>query len=181
MALPPLLVLAAVALERLARRKARAFVSLLAATLVWNAFFTVRSAQEVAQGYWGIDARFAKLAAAWKKPPALVLVAFGPGDVRSHHDYTTFLEDVVWLKNIRALAALGANTPDLAGPVVFARYHPALMRELRARFPDRRLELYVVGSGVPDRLVPYETSGLPLLEDSARAPVDNFDAYVVPP
>ena len=179
-ALPSLLVLAALGLERLACRWARVFAVVLGVTLLWNGFFAVRSAREVAQGYWGTDARFAKLAARWKDERGLVLVAFGPGDLRSHHDVTTFMKDVVWLKNIRSLAALSANAPDLSGPVVFARYHPGLMRELRARFPDRRLQLYVVGTDVPDRLVPYEASGLPALEEGARAPVDNFDAYVVP-
>ncbi len=179
-ALPPLLLLAALALARLAQRWRRASLGLLALTLGWNGLFAVRAAQEVAQGYWGTDARFAKLAAGWKDERSLVLVAFGPGDLASHHELTTFMRDVTWLKNIRTLAALSANTPDLSGPVVFARYHPGLMRQLRAQFPDRRLQLYVVGSGVPDRLVPYESSGLPALEQGARAPVDNFDAYVVP-
>ena len=179
-ALPSLLVLAAIGVERLAQRQARILTGIVGATLLWNAFFALRAAREVAHGYWGTDARYAKLAASWKDERSLVLVAFGPGDLRSHHDVTTFMENVVWLKNIRALGALAANTPDLSGPVVFARYHPGLVRELRARFPDRRLQLYVVGTDVPDRLVPYETSGLRALEEGARAPVDNFDAYVVP-
>jgi len=178
-ALPSLLLLAALALNRLAA-KGRVLAALLAMTLVWNAVFTVRSSTEVAQGYWGTDARFAKLAASFKDERSLVLVAFGPGDLSSHHEVTTFMTNVVWLKNIRSLAALGANAPDLSGPVVFARYHPGLMRQLRARFPDRRLMLYVVGTGVPDQLVPYETSGLAALEEEAPAPADNFDAFVVP-
>ena len=179
-ALPPLLVLAALGLERAARFRRPLFLALVACLLLWNAVIGVRAAKEVAQGYWGTDARFAKLAAGWKEDRALVLVAFAPGDLRSHHDVTTFMRDVIWLKNIRALAALAANQPDLSGPVVFARYHPGLMAELRGRFPDRRLHLYVLAADAPDRLVPYETSGLPALEEGARAPVDNFDGYVIP-
>jgi hypothetical protein len=173
-------VLAALGLDWIAsvgRRRVAAVV--FAAFLLANGVMGWLAAREVSQLYWGTDDRFARLAAAWSRPPALVLIAFTPGAPIGNYHYTSFLREVVWAQNIRSLGALGVNSPGLDGPVVFARYHPALMPEIRARFPERRLWLYVMGIGVPDRLVPYESSGLPSLEAGAARPKDNFDGFTV--
>jgi 4-amino-4-deoxy-L-arabinose transferase-like glycosyltransferase len=182
-ALPSLFVLAALGLDWLVgigERRAAAIV--FAAILLANGAMGWLAASEVSRLYWGTDDRFARLAAAWNKPPAMVLVAFSPGPPPTgHYHYTTFLNGLKWPRNIRALGALGVNSPDLDGPVVFARYHPALMPEIRARFPERQLWLYVMGSGAADRLVPYNSSGLSSLEAGAVRPKDNFDGFTIPP
>lgn len=180
-ALPSLLVLAALGIDRIAglgRRRTAAVVFVI--FLLANGGLGWLAAREVSHLYWGTDYRFARLAASWNRPPALILVAFTPGAPIGDYRYTTFLREVVWAQNIRALGALAVNSPDLDGPVVFARYHPGLMSEIRSRFPERRLWLYVLGIGVPDRLLPYESSGLIPLEAGASRPEGNFDGFTVP-
>ena len=180
-ALPALLVLAALGLDRLARSKQAWFRAAITLVLLWNGFFGVRGATEIARSYWGTDARFARLAAGWTDQDALILVAFTDEDLRGHYDLTTFMRDVIWLKNIRSLGALAVNSPDPeASPVIFARYHPGLVRGLRERFPRRKLHLYTVGVHQPDRLMPYSATGLGALEQGAAPPLDNFDAFIVP-
>jgi 4-amino-4-deoxy-L-arabinose transferase-like glycosyltransferase len=178
-ALPALLLLAALGLDWIAGRRRRTAAVLLGALLVWNGLFGLLATAEVSRLYWGTDARFARVAALWREPPALILVAFGGGDLYGRYLFTSSLRQVPWSYNIRALGALAVNRPDLGGPVVFARYHPGLMPELRARFPDRKLWLYVMGTGAPDHLLPYETTGLAALEATAQRPPDNFDGFVV--
>jgi 4-amino-4-deoxy-L-arabinose transferase-like glycosyltransferase len=179
-ALPSLAILAALGAAALFERRRAVAAAVLAAGLLWNGAYGARAVAEISHGYWGTDARFARLSASWSRPPALVLVAFGPGTARGRYALTTYLRDVPWLANIRALGALGANRPDLSGPVVFARYHPGAMAELRAAFPDRERWLYVMNVGRPDRLVRYEATGLEDLEAKTPRPRDDFDGYFVP-
>jgi 4-amino-4-deoxy-L-arabinose transferase-like glycosyltransferase len=181
-AFPSLLVLAALGLDRIAsvgRRRAAAV--LFAVLLLTNGVMGWLAAREVSHLYWGTDDRFARLAAAWSKPPALILVAFAPGAPIGNYRLTTFMRGVTWAQNIRSLGALGVNSPNLDGPVIFARYHPALMPEIRARFPDRQLWLSLMGLGGHDLLVPYESSGLTALEAGAVRPKDNFDGFTILP
>ena len=181
-ALPSLLVLAALGLDRIAGSGPRRAAAFLAVLLLANGVMGWLAAREVSQLYWGTDERFARLAAEWSEPPALVLVAFTPPGAApvGRYRYTTFMRGVRWPPNVLSLAALGANSPGLDGPVVFARYHPALMPEFRARFPERRLWLYVMGIGVPDILMPYESSGLSAIETRAARPKDNFGGLMIP-
>ena len=83
--------------------------------------------------------------------PALVMVAFtGDGyPKRPTYEWTLDLKDVYFMNSLRALSALWLEAPLLDGPLVFAKYHPALVPELRARFPDRRFFLYVVRDDAP--------------------------------
>jgi 4-amino-4-deoxy-L-arabinose transferase-like glycosyltransferase len=181
-ALPSLLVLAALGLERIAGGgRSRTAAALLAVLLLGNGVTGWLAGREVSRSYWGTDDRFARLAASWDKPPALILVAFSLGTPIGHYRYTSFLSNVTWAENIRSLGALGVNSPGLDGPVVFARYHPALMPEIRARFPGRQLWLYLTGIRGQDLLVPYESSGMPLLEAGAVRPKDNFNGFTILP
>ena len=177
-ALPSLLVLAALGLNRIARRTATV---IFAAVLLVNGVMGWLAAREVSGLYWGTDDRFARLAEEWSEPPALVLVAFTPGTPVEHYRYTTTMPHMGWTANIRALGALGLNSANLDGPVIFGRYHPGLMSEIRARFPKRQLWLYVIGIEPPDLLVPYESSGLSALEAGAERPKDNFDGLTIMP
>lgn len=179
-ALPALALLAALGACGLARRSKLLVVIGLVFYVGYDAFLTRAAAREVAQGYWGTDARFAHLVEQWKGEPALVLVAFEDEDFHGRHTLTTFLRDVPWLNHIRALGALGQNRPDHTGPVVFARFHPGLMHELRANYPGRERWLFVVGTHAPDKLVRYEQTNLPALEATTPPPAENFDGYVLP-
>lgn len=180
-ALPGLAILAAIGAAHVRAWQRPAATALLVVFFVWDAIFGLRVSAEIAGGYWGTDARFVRLRDGWKEEPALVLVAFGGGEVHARHTYTTFMREVRWIDNIRGLAALSANEPHLRGPVVYARYHPTLMPALRERFPNRKLVLYVMMTAGPDRVVPYESSGLPALEATVPRPVDNFDGFILPP
>lgn len=178
-ALPALALLAALGACALARRSKLLVAIGLVFYLGYDVVLTRAAAREVAQGYWGTDARFAHLVEQWRSAPALVLVAFEDEDFHGRHTLTTFLRDVPWLNHIRALGALGQNRPDHTGPVVFARFHPGLMHELRANYPDRERWLFVVGTHGPDKLVRYEETNLPSLESQTPPPPENFDGYIL--
>lgn len=180
-ALPALLLLAALGLDRLANAgKRRVAIVIFGAVLLVNGVMGWLVSREVSGLYWGTDDRFARLAAEWSEPPALVLVAFTPGTPVEHYRYTTTMR-MAWTANIRALGALAVNSANLDDPVIFARYHPGLMAEIRTRFPERQLWLYVMGIKPPDLLVPYESSGLIALEAGAERPKDNFDGLTIMP
>ncbi|AKU96912.1 hypothetical protein AKJ09_03576 [Labilithrix luteola] len=179
-ALPALVLLAALGACDLARRSKLVFVIGVVFYLGYDVILTRAAAREVGQGYWGTDARFAHLVERWNGPPGLVLVAFEDEDLHGRHTLTTFLHDVPWLNNIRALGALGQNRPDHTGPVVFARFHPGLMQELRANYPDRERWLFVVGTHGPDKLVRYDQTNFPALEAETPPPRENFDGYILP-
>ena len=104
-----------------------------------------------------------------------ILAATYP-DAHIELDFTNPLELLV-------ATILSAQSTDkrvnLVTPVVFARYHPGLMPEIRARFPERQLWLYILGGKAPDLLGPYESSGLPALETETVRPQGNFDGFTV--
>ena len=173
-AIPSLLALAGVGLSRVGPRVARAGVA--AAAIAINAFVLVQSARELS-GYWGTDARFARLAEGWSESDALVMVAFRR--VESPHTsytWTSFLKDAHWRNDMRVHGALHANRARLDGKVVFARFHPGLVRALRARFPARETWLYVLDADDTSRdsLARYDGA------QSDPPPKDNFGACVVP-
>jgi hypothetical protein len=168
-----------------ARVRQRAAVALLASAMAWNAFAYVRTWKEIADpvwGYWAVDDRYERLAASWKNGPAVVMVAFGPDDLYNPRlGWTAIVPDgAMWMLNIRALAALAQNPADLgqAGDVVFAKFHPALVGELRARFPGRSLWLYVDhGRREKDHVAPYDPA--PFASRANDLPPDNFDGFRV--
>lgn len=179
-ALPGLLAASALGLGALAVRRRRVAGAVFAVVLAYNATLTVLAAREVSHGYWGTDARFAALVDTWREPPALVMVAFAENESWGHHTLTTFMRDVPWMNNIRALGALAQNRPHLDGPVVFARYHPGLGAELRAQHREREAWIYLVqASG--DRLVRFAETDLARVEADAAPPAPNFDGYVMEP
>jgi 4-amino-4-deoxy-L-arabinose transferase-like glycosyltransferase len=170
-ALPGVAVAAAVALADL---QPRAIVLAAAIGVSYDAYAVVRAGRELSDSYWGTDDRFAKLAAGWSSRPALVLVAFRrPRALPIRYEWTSKLRGE-WVPSRRILGALHPNDPHLSGPVVFARFHPGLVRPLRARFPDRETWLYVVEDDphAADSLVRYgETPDEP-------PPKENFGAHV---
>lgn len=187
-ALPAMMVVVALGAVALARGEAlrrRVVVGLLVLTTAWNAFAYRRTWTEIADpvwGYWAVDDRYERLAKTWKGGRAVVMVAFGPDDLYNPKlGWTAIVPDgAMWMLNIRALAALAQNPVDLrdAGDVVFAKFHPALASELRARFPDRALWLYTDhGRREKDTLVPYDPT--PFASRAGEPPPDNFDGFRV--
>jgi hypothetical protein len=187
-ALPALLVLAALGLRDLrARYGVRPFVVAMATWVLFNATMLGLAGREIIgenRAYWGVDARFARVAARWNDGAALVLVAFrhaSPPD-RPSLVFTSPIRNVNFSNSVRAMGALAQNDAKLEGRVVFAKYHPALVPELRSRFPTRMLWLYVVED---DRARGWEGDTLVKLADTPLAeigrdlprPVENFDAF----
>jgi hypothetical protein len=175
--LPALMLVAALGLCAL--RSPWVCGGILAVGIAWNAHALEQSGRELRNEYWGTDARFAELASRWDKPPALVMVAF-PSRLEpmpSLYWTTPLIHDGKWLDSIRALGALGVNSPWLDGKVVFAKFHPGLVDELRVSFPGRSMWIYFMGSDrTKDRLEPYDRARLPLDEPDEH-PRDNFDGY----
>ncbi len=187
-ALPAALLLVALGLE--SSRRPRVTWGLLSAVMLWNAFAYVRVAREIADpvwGYWAIDDRFAKLRREWKDAPALVMVAFGRDDLYNPKmGWTAIVPDgAMWMLNIRALAALAENPVGIEGSiedarVVFAKFHPALVDDLKARFPNRKLFLYVAnGIRGKDTLEAFDPALFP--SDTFHEPPQNFDGFRVGP
>ncbi len=177
--LPALAIVASLGLASLGR--ARLFV-VTSLWFGWNALAMARGTSELTGIYWATDSRFVPLAEKWDKPKALVMLAFSkePLPIRSLW-WTTRLVHAgsSWLDGQRAGGALALNTPMLDGPIVFAKFHPALVDELHQQFPDRRLWLYVEAPRAEDdKLVPYDPDalGIPFADRLVRPP-DNFDGY----
>lgn len=190
-ALPAAIIVVALGATNLPRVSAaarqRAGGALLAFAMAWNVFAYVRTWKEIADpvwGYWAVDDRYAKLASGWKHGPSVVMVAFGPDDLYNPRlGWTAIVPDgAMWMLNIRALASLAQNPVDLAeaGDVVFAKFHPALAEDLRARFPGRSLWLYVDhGRRELDTVAPYDPA--PFASRARDVPPDNFDGFRVAP
>jgi hypothetical protein len=193
-ALPALFVAAALGIESLAARDplpARA--SRLAAATVAVALLLDASAFRTALhelrswSFWGTDERFAALRGRWRERPALVMVLFGQDDVRNPPLVATgsAAGDGTWLLSVRALAALAQNGPrlDPAEPVLFAKFHPALVGELAARFPDRELWTYTAWADRRrDVLERWRAADAgPALTAALPRPPDNFDGFRVGP
>ncbi len=188
-ALPAVMIVVALGITELARLarqerwRERVAVGLLAITMAWNAFAYRRTWSEIADpvwGYWAVDDRYAELAKSWKNGKALVMVAFGPDDLYNPRlGWTAIVPDgAMWMLNIRAMAPLAQNPVDLAeaGDVLFAKFHPALVSELRRRFPDRSLWLYVDwGRREKDTVAPYDPA--PFASRADEPPPDNFDGF----
>lgn len=181
-ALPPLLVVAGIGVAEIGRPVLRR--ALLVAVLLGNGLAFGAALREVRVHYWGTDARFARLSASWREPPALVMVAFreegapsGPSGITSVDPRNPrSIQPNSW----RILSALGMNGPAMDDRVVFAKFHPALVPELRARFGARRLYLYLMTvdpSG--DQLERYERVEGRFHEDSTQPPPPNFDGFVL--
>jgi hypothetical protein len=140
---------------------------------------------ELRDGYWGNDGRFADLRRRWAGQPALVMVAFADDGVPVHRlKWTGFTSREAvprWINSIRTLSALAENTPNVDGPIVFAKYHPALVSALGSRFADRAMYVYVVARDrTKDVLLPFEPSSrISEVDRIGALPRDNFDGYVV--
>lgn len=138
---------------------------------------------EVSHFYWGTDARFREWSASYQGPDALVLVAFQTHDRRvspTDMQHTApGLNPMAWTNGIRFQSAMVMNAMALDGHIVFAKYHPALMAELRRRYPSRVELLYVMADEPRDDVVlPIEKLNLANAVE-ARSPPDNFNGAVL--
>jgi hypothetical protein len=183
-AFPPLCVLAGCGLAAALARWRTWTAGALVLWAGWTACALERSIHEVSGDYFGTDDRFAKLADGWHDGKALVMVAFTRDGHPNRPTYvwTLTLRDLFFMNSIRALSALWLNSPNLDDQVLFAKYHPALVPELRRQFPDRRLFLYVVRDGEAggDQVIPYDESPFAKEGEELPPPVDNFDGYILP-
>ncbi|MDB4942542.1 MAG: hypothetical protein JWP97_2076 [Labilithrix sp.] len=181
-ALPPTLLVAALAIMG---ARPRVAVALAGGVLAWNVYASVKVLGELtdpAWGYWGVDARFAEVRRTWQHGPAVVMVAFGGDDL--HNPDVSFTSAApaggMWMLNVRAEGALAENAPFVDdGEVVFAKFHPALVPELQARFPGRSFWLFVTnGHRERDRLEPWTEQRDPR---AFKRPPENFDGFRMAP
>jgi hypothetical protein len=180
-ALPALVVLVAVGVFSV--RKRTAYLLVASAALFDAAGYVVSIRELSSWSFWGTDDRFAEVSRHWENGRAIVLVAFGPDDVKNPalHLMGASAAGGSWLLGTRALSALGQNAPVVDdGQIVFAKFHPALVGELADRFPDRSLWLYTAwadrSKDVLERWDPAKFAG-----HTYRRPVDNFDGFRVAP
>jgi hypothetical protein len=157
----------------------------LIAVVVVTLFFVElnQAGAEVANGYWGTDARFREWSSAYEGPNALVLVAFQthhrrvlPSDMKHT---APGLNPQRWTNGIRFQSAMAMNSPAIDGRLIFAKYHPALTSELRWRFPSREVLIYVMGDDSRDDVVlPIDQLRLANAQ-GVSPPVDNFNGSVL--
>ena len=183
-ALPALLLLGALALSQLDRWKMRATKW---GTLAWFALSLpgfVVGLQEISDHYWGLDDRFQHVADKWNKGTAVVMVAFKTDGLPMHilrvTGFTSKSPHSVWHNSVRALGALSIDGTRLEqDEIIFAKYHPALVSELREKYPNRAFYMYLeADSSENDVIEPYRANKWS--DTSAPLPKDNFDGFVVP-
>jgi hypothetical protein len=173
MAIPPL------------ARSPRLIAALVTTVLALDGGILRAASSELEGGYWGADGRFAALKARWKDAPALVMVGFAadvpetpPGE---RLFWTTQLVwSGFWAPSVTANSAVGLNAPRVDDEVVvYARFHPALVKVLRDRFPDRKLWLYVASERPGgDRVEPWDERLLPdANRHESTSPPDNYDGF----
>ncbi|HEX7664848.1 MAG TPA: hypothetical protein VF407_10065 [Polyangiaceae bacterium] len=183
-ALPALLLLTAVGLRSAARWKsvARRWLPLAYALLTLPGL--VIGLQEISDTYWGNDGRFERVRANWNHGWSVVMVAFANDGLPMHPlrvtGFTSKSPHSVWHNGVRALGALVLDSPDpQKDEIVFAKFHPALVSDLRTRFPNRTFYVYVLHDDpADDRLEAYKADRWS--DDTLAAPKVNFDGYVVP-
>jgi hypothetical protein len=183
LAVPFVMLLATAALQKLAARNVRAAAVVLAGIVLSNVVVCRAAATEL-HDYWGTDRRFAQVKETWTKGPALVMVAFDLTDLTRAPPpeeplfwTTQLVRRGFWMPNVTANAAIGLNDPELRDHVVFAKFHPGIVAQLHARFPERALWLYTAtASGQNDRLTEWDPAVLPAALP-VLAPPDNFDGY----
>jgi hypothetical protein len=166
------------------RSSPRRLTGVVALVVAANALVLRAASAELSDGYWGVDRRFASLKQRWQSSPALVMVAFdlaGMPDpsARPKLFWTTpFLRAGFWMPNVTLNGAVGLNGPLLDDRVLFSRFHPAYVEELRRRFPDRSLWLYVAtADGSRDHVEPWNDRDMVSMGLTPTPPADNFDGY----
>lgn len=182
-ALPALLLLGAVGMRAAARWAPRARRWLPLAWIVLTLPGLVLGLGEISDSYWGNDGRFERVRAGWNHGPSLVMIAFANDGLPMHPlrvtGFTSKSPHSVWHNGVRALGALVQNSTDPhQDEVVFAKFHPALVSELRNHFPNRTLYVYVLHDDpADDRLEAYR--GDRWSDGALAAPRVNFDGFVV--
>lgn len=182
-ALPALLLLGALAVAHADRWKKKMTTWLTIAWLALSAPGAWMGLVEIGDHYWGNDGRFEQVLATWNHGPAVVMVAFKTDGLPMHYlrvtGFTSHSPHSIWHNSVRALGALAIDSPDPKDDrVVFAKYHPSFVSELRTEFPDRALYMYIVGDDPEDDEV-EAYRGEKWADPNAPAPADNFDGYVV--
>ena len=182
-ALPALLLLGALGVTAADRWKKTMTAWLTLAWLALSAPGMYMSLVEIGDHYWGLDGRFERVAANWNHGSAVVMVAFKTDGLPMHYlrvtGFTSHSPHSVWHNSVRVLGALVMNSPDpKSDRVVFAKYHPAFVSQLRDEFPNHVLYMYIAGDNPDDdRIEAYR--GEKWADPNAMPPKDNFDGYVV--
>lgn len=181
LALPTLVVAGALGVTSL--RSPKWVGALLVVWLGWNAFAIVESARELSHRYWGTDDRYETMARDWKAGDAVVMIAFAPEWSRSSplHWTAVIPTGSAWALTMRADAALAVDEPNLEGKVVFVRFHPGIVDQLKAEFPGRSFYVAIDHPEPQDEeLIRYEDWD-PVAEHDLEAPNDNFEGFMLTP
>jgi hypothetical protein len=187
-ALPALVIAVGVGIAMLGDH--RKLIAAIVCALAFDAAGFVVSVRELTSwSWWGTDDRFAKLAERWSgehERRAIVMVAFGPDDVKSPRlvaAAATTSRGAPWLLGVRALGALAQNAPKPEdGEIVFAKFHPGLVDALSSQFPGRKLWLYTAWADrSKDVLEPWDASRFSSSPHVYHMPADNFDGFRIAP
>lgn len=136
--------------------------------------------RETHRSYWGTDERFIEYAERYQGPPAVVLVAFSTKGTRARRLSWTGMPVPEWVNGIRILSAQAANTPFLDGPLVFGRFHPALVQPVREQFPGRKVLVYVLTARAEtDVVLPVEELRLKPPREGWEWPAVNFEDFIL--
>ena len=183
-ALPALLLLGALGVTAADRWKKKMTMLVTLAWLALSGPGMYMGLVEIGDHYWGLDGRFERVLATWNHGPAVVMVAFKTDGLPMHYlrvtGFTSHSPHSVWHNSVRVLGALVMNSPDPKNDrVVFAKYHPAFVSQLRDEFPNHALYMYIAADEPEDdRIEAYR--GEKWADPNAPAPKENFDGYVVP-
>lgn len=187
-ALPALIMLGGIALcdlDRIRRHATRT------ATIAWIALTIPGFAyglSEISDHYWGTDDRFARAAENWNKGSAVVMVAFRTPGLPMHHlrvtGFTSKSPNSIWHNSVRVLSALvldgvalDEKSVALDDELTFVKFHPALVPELRAKYPNRAFYMYLMADLPQNDVV--EPYGPKWSDLNAPMPADNFDGTIL--
>ncbi|MEO7110784.1 MAG: glycosyltransferase family 39 protein [Polyangiaceae bacterium] len=183
-ALPALLMMGALALSQLDRFKKNAtrLGSIVWLVLALPGF--VVGAREMSDRYLGLDDRFVQVERTWNHGTAIVMVAFKNDGLRRHDLEVTGSRtrdpNPVWHNRERVQSALTLDKIDTSyhAWLLFTKFHPALVSELRDHYPNRAFYIYFMAD-LPenDRFEAYNPNKW--ANPDALKPPDDFDGYVV--
>ena len=177
--LPMFVLMVGVGMAELVQKRLLFAVTLLSACTAYGVAY-VNVEDEVSNNYWGTDSRYIRFKEHYDGPPAVVLVSFTSEGIFSPDHSWTAVPVGAWTNGVRILAAQAANSAMLDDHLIFGRYHPALMDDLRRQMPERKFLLYIAADQRKnDVVVPLDNFELKTTQQDWKPPRQNFDSFIL--